>query len=228
MAYTPLNLGYNPSAGLKYTATVDSVADFPLVPNNTFFFNKTDQEVFYKDNGGNVLVVFGTAYSGGGNSAWQPMDLALDSWLSSGASTLVNANAGFQKSFSPSANNSVVAQIPLNNEGINYDGSSLKLRLNWQLFNTITGVGSNVIWIVSYVFVTLGEDADSKLATTTANVIDVSTRLPNTLYVDDLNIMNGSIGDKVVNLTLTRFSSGAGSDTYSNAVDIFGIELIKI
>jgi hypothetical protein len=228
MAYTPLNLGYNLSAGLKYTALVDSVADFPLVPNNTFFFNKTDQEVLYKDNVGNVLVVFGTAYSGGGNSAWQPMDVALDSWLSNGASTLVNANAGFQKSFSPSANNSVLAQLALNNEGINYDGSAMKLRLNWQLFNTTPSIASNVIWIVSYVFVTLGEDADSKLATTTANVINVSTRLPNILYVDDLNIMTGAGGDEVLNLTLTRFSSGGGSDTYTNAVDIFGIELIKI
>jgi len=226
MAYTSLNLGYNPSLGNEYTATTDSSADWGSVPNDTYFFDIADNLVYYKNNTGNILVQYGTAYNSSG--AWQPMNVALDGFISSGASTFLNTNAGFQKSFSPTANNSVLAQIPLNHEGLDYDGSTLKLRLNWQLFNTIPAIASNVIWIVSYVFVTLGEDAESKLATTTSNVIDVSTRLPNILYVDDLNIMTGAIGDKVLNLTLTRLSSGAGSDTYTNSADIFGIELIKI
>lgn len=213
-------------AGVTYTHRTDNSGDWPSVPNDTYFFDIADNVVYYKNNTGNILVIYGTAYNSSG--AWQPMDVALDGWLSNGASTFVNPNAGFQKSFSPTANASVIAQIPLDHEGIAYDGSSLRLRLNWQLFNTIPDIASNVIWIVSYVFVTLGEDADSKLATTTSNVIDVSTRSPNILYVDDLNIMTGAIGDKVLNLTLTRFSSGGGSDTYTNAVDVFGIELIKI
>lgn len=64
MAYTALNLGYTPQAGYEYTATTDSSADWPSVPNNTYFFDFTERQVYYKDiNGG----VYG-AYVGGATS----------------------------------------------------------------------------------------------------------------------------------------------------------------
>lgn len=52
MAYTALNLGYTPQAGYEYTATTDSNADWPSVPNNTHFFDFTLRQVFYKDANG--------------------------------------------------------------------------------------------------------------------------------------------------------------------------------
>ena len=61
MAYTALNLGYTPQAGYEYTATTDSQADWPSVPNDTYFFDLATKQVYYKDiNGG----VYG-AYAGG-------------------------------------------------------------------------------------------------------------------------------------------------------------------
>ena len=52
MAYTALNLGYTPQAGYEYTATTDSNADWPSVPNDTYFFDLTLRQVFYKDANG--------------------------------------------------------------------------------------------------------------------------------------------------------------------------------
>jgi len=64
MAYTALNLGYSPQAGYEYTGTTDNNADWPSVPNDTYFFDKTEKQVYYKDiNGG----VYG-AYVGGQGS----------------------------------------------------------------------------------------------------------------------------------------------------------------
>jgi hypothetical protein len=64
MAYTALNLGYTPQAGYEYTGTTDSNADWPSVPNDTYFFDFTERQVYYKDaNGG----VYG-AYVGGATS----------------------------------------------------------------------------------------------------------------------------------------------------------------
>lgn len=216
------------AAGTQYTHTTDTSVDFPSVPNNTYFYNIADDLVYYKDSAGTVLVIFGTAYTPGGSSAWKPMDLALDSWLSNGASTLLNGNAGFQKSFSATANNAVIAQIPLDHEGINYDGSSMRLRLSWQLFVTAPSPGDTVLWRLAYVFVAAGEDGDSLAATTVDTSIVLTGRSANQIYVDDLPVMTGNIGDKFLGVSLTRISSGGGSDTYSSTADVFAIEIIKV
>lgn len=215
------------SAGTTYTHTTDTTADFPSVPNNTFFFNKADKLTYYKDATGTVLVIYGTAYTTGG-SAWRGMDIALDSWLSNGASTLLNGNAGFQKSFSGTANDAVVAQIPLDHENVAYDGSGLFIRLSWQLFVTAPSPGDTVLWRLRYVFVAPGEDGDTLAATQVDTSIVLTGRSANQIYVDDLPVMTGSVGDKFLGMTLTRISSGAGADTYPSSADVFSIEIIKV
>lgn len=64
MAYTVLNLGYLPQAGYEYSATTDSPADWPSVPNSTYFFDFTERQVYYKDSLGGVY----GAYVGGATS----------------------------------------------------------------------------------------------------------------------------------------------------------------
>jgi hypothetical protein len=58
MAYTPLNLGYTPQTGCEYTGTTDSSLDWGSVPNNTYFYDKVDKLVHYKNSSGIVLEVF--------------------------------------------------------------------------------------------------------------------------------------------------------------------------
>jgi len=76
MAYTALNLGYIPTAGYEYTGTTDSSADWASVPNETYFFDKTERQVYYKDvNGG----VYG-AYAGGEEGVLNTFNISSSQW----------------------------------------------------------------------------------------------------------------------------------------------------
>jgi hypothetical protein len=76
MAYTALNLGYIPTAGYEYTATTDSSADWPSVPNETYFYDKTERQVYYKDaNGG----VYG-AYAGSEEGVLNTFNISSTQW----------------------------------------------------------------------------------------------------------------------------------------------------
>lgn len=59
MAVTALGLGYIPEKGINYTHMTDSSADWLLsaLPNNTYFYDKTDKLPHYKDANGNILDV---------------------------------------------------------------------------------------------------------------------------------------------------------------------------
>lgn len=76
MAYTALNLGYLPSAGYEYSATTDSSADWPSVPNDTYFFDFTERQVFYKDSLGGVY----GAYVGGTSSTTNTYNISSSQW----------------------------------------------------------------------------------------------------------------------------------------------------
>ena len=58
MSYTTLNLGYTASAGIQYTGTTDTSADWIDVPNETYFFDKETELVYFKDASGNVIAIF--------------------------------------------------------------------------------------------------------------------------------------------------------------------------
>lgn len=54
MAYTPLDLGYIAQYGRPYTATTDSASDWGSVPNNTTFYDKSRNLIYYKDINGYI------------------------------------------------------------------------------------------------------------------------------------------------------------------------------
>lgn len=76
MAYTALNLGYKPQAGYEYDGTTDSSADWGSVPNETYFYDKTLKQVYYKDN---VGAVYG-AYVGGTAGVTQTYNVSSTQW----------------------------------------------------------------------------------------------------------------------------------------------------
>ena len=53
-----------PTAGVIYTQTTDTSADFVSVANSTYFYNLADKIVRYKDATGTVLEIFSTAAMG--------------------------------------------------------------------------------------------------------------------------------------------------------------------
>jgi hypothetical protein len=60
MAVTTLALGYVPQAGVTYTHITDNSGDFTsgLLPNNTYFYNKADKLVYFKDSTGAIRSPF--------------------------------------------------------------------------------------------------------------------------------------------------------------------------
>jgi hypothetical protein len=48
----------NPSTGIQFTKVTDSSADWSLVSNNTYFYDKADKLVHYKDSTGIIQDVF--------------------------------------------------------------------------------------------------------------------------------------------------------------------------
>jgi hypothetical protein len=165
--------------------------------------------------------------AGGGGGSWNAPHLNLADWLNNGASSLLNANAGFQKSFSATANDEIVNEVTLYNNGLAYDGSGLSFRIHWQLFSVTPSPADTVIWELDAVLVAVGEDADSKTATLISTTIDVTGRTPDILYTDFLSAsLVGLAGAKVLGLTLRRRSSGGGADSYSGIVDLFGFEIL--
>lgn len=48
----------SPSGAINYTFTTDTSADFPSVANSTYFYNKADKLVRYKDSTGAILEIF--------------------------------------------------------------------------------------------------------------------------------------------------------------------------
>jgi hypothetical protein len=55
-----------PAGAINYTFTTDTSADFSSVANNTYFYNKADKLVRYKDSNGTILEIF--SLSGGGST----------------------------------------------------------------------------------------------------------------------------------------------------------------
>jgi hypothetical protein len=51
----------NPAAGVNYTVTTASSADWTSVSNSTYFFDLTDKLVHYKDSTGAIIELFGAA-----------------------------------------------------------------------------------------------------------------------------------------------------------------------
>jgi len=52
-----------PSAGVNYTVTTASSADWASVSNSTYFYDLTDKLVHYKDSTGAILEIYGAAGS---------------------------------------------------------------------------------------------------------------------------------------------------------------------
>jgi hypothetical protein len=158
---------------------------------------------------------------------WYPPLLDMGAGVDNGVDTYINGNAGYHKTFPINADSEITFQVPLNINGIDYDGSDLAIKVHSQLFGTTPSGGDNILLEVDYVFVKIGEDADTIAPTTDVNDIDVSTRTNDIIYTDTLASMKGAVGALFLNITMRRNAQGAGSDNYPNSFDIYALELIK-
>lgn len=64
MAATAVTLGYTQEKGINYTYVTDTSADWASVPNSTYFYDKADKLVHYKDSTGTVIEIFSASAAG--------------------------------------------------------------------------------------------------------------------------------------------------------------------
>jgi len=154
---------------------------------------------------------------------WQPPTVEIGAGINNGINTSVNtAGAGFNKWFTGTGTaGKILFNIPLFNNGLNYDGSGIRLNILWQLFSA--NGGGNVPFQVTYKFVKSNGTVNAESgATVSTATINVTGRTPDRLFKDELLIFNGTAGDSMLMITLQR-NTGGGLN--SNIADLIGIQL---
>lgn len=109
MAVTAVATGTNPAWGIVYTHVTDSSADWAAVSNSTFFYDKADGLVHYKNSSGVVAELFGGADTNFANT-----DLTLTASrthdLNGNTLTLDNGQITIQGAGSTSATKSLLVE----------------------------------------------------------------------------------------------------------------------
>ena len=172
---------------------------------------------------------------GAGNLSFQPIPIPAVSWnppnvqlfdgFGSGSlTTVVNSGAGYNRYFNGTGTaGRLNFNIHLKNNGVDYDGSAIKIRLHNQIFGANTG--GSVSWTISYKFVTSNGTTNAETTATSVNTaIVVTGRTANFMYDDLLATITGTSGSDMLMLSITR---NTGGGTNSDVIDAIGIELTK-
>jgi len=195
MAYTALNIGYTPQAGYEYTATTDSNADWPSVPNDTYFFDFTERQVYYKDiNGG----VYG-AYVGGAASL-NTYNVSATQWSKTLPAPVNLPNGAIANGFTFfDDTNKVVGGTTA------YDEYDIAFGISITLTGTVSSANINVDG-VDYL-----ATFNSNLFTTASNWVATNQATLNALGIQVFALGSGADG---------RIRFGSASDTILNAITI--------
>jgi hypothetical protein len=82
------------AGAINYTVVTDTSADWPSVPNSTYFYDKVTKLVYFKNSGGTVLEIFSsgglTTFVEAENSAAPNATVPVDSLSASGAATNID------------------------------------------------------------------------------------------------------------------------------------------
>lgn len=153
---------------------------------------------------------------------WSPTVITLGDGIANGTTTGLNAGAGVYITFDSSSNDEYLFNVSLDRNGVPYDGSNIELEIYWMKFGA---TGGTVLWEVDYAFVNLGDDAYTLVDGTVTNSVNVTALADQTLTNTIIGTISGTAGTKILQLTVRRRSSGAGSDTYTGATEMYGFNL---
>jgi hypothetical protein len=102
------------AAGVNYTRVTDTSADWASVPNSTYFYDKADKLVHYKDGSGTVLEIF--AAGGGGLTEFTELETtaAPNATVPVNSLTPVTATTNADFALRPKGNGALLGLIPDN------------------------------------------------------------------------------------------------------------------
>ena len=143
MAYTETNLGYTASAGIQYTGVTDTSADWGDVPEDSYFFDKETELVYYKDALDNVIGIYESG-SGSGENIYNTSDSLTDNRkVDLGGNTLTfdaqtDGTELWQTNFNVSGNKTTITETNL---AINLYAERLGLEQQPKSSLIVKGVG---------------------------------------------------------------------------------------
>jgi hypothetical protein len=155
-----------------------------------------------------------------GVNKWQTPKISLTDAHLHGTSTLAtNTTNGYKVTMNATGSPATVdLNIELQNNDIEYDGSTFKLFLFFQMQ---TNTGGNIQIDTTGFFAQLGTNAQTGGTTQTTN-IDTTGLSANRLYVFDLATFSGSANAKFLMTTIQRITGGN-----IDKIDLIGIQLKK-
>lgn len=159
------------------------------------------------------------------SSTWQPPAINFGNGYTAGVSVFRSTGSGLLFTFDAASDDEWSANIPLDNNGIAYDGSNLKVRISYQI--PVAGGGTDDIKLnYDYAFIKNGDNADLD-KTEFTDTLDVSALAATSVTSYDSATLTGEAGATGLQISIERNSTGAGADSYGNDFDIIFIELIK-
>jgi hypothetical protein len=159
---------------------------------------------------------------------WQPPAVPLGALLSSGASFFINGGAGVYLSFDGASDDTVYFNDNLiGANGVSYDGSDMAINLHCRLSSNAVA-GNTVGLVVSYAVLQDGDNSSTTVTAIAQQNVVVTGRLQDIDFSIMLGTMIGVVGGDTLMFTLTRNSTGAGSDTYSGDLEVISFELLKV
>jgi len=203
MAYTPLNLGYTPTAGSEYSATTDSVADWASVPNNTYFFDLVEKQVFFKDSVGAIYSTW-SGGQGGVQTGFDIYNVSSSQWNTILPEPLNLANGAIANGLT--FFNDVTSKVAGGTTA--YDEYNISFGITVQLSGTSGTANINVNGV------NFLATFDTNLFTTANNWVTTNLAAINALGLQVFALGSGADG---------RIRFGALSDTILNAITITNV-----
>jgi len=162
--------------------------------------------------------------NGSGTPEWFPTAITLGDGVTKRATLSLNSGAGIYIDFDASSDDEILFNISLDRNGLAYDGSDIKVELYWMKFGAS---GGTVKWELDYCFVSIDDDAYTKIDGQIVKEVDVTSLINQNLTNTAFDLISGPVGSKVLQLTVRRNSTGAGADTYTGSAEVYGFNLEK-
>lgn len=199
-----------PIRGIQFTKVTDTSADWASVANDTYFYDKGDKLIHYKDPLGNILEIFSLGMNSPGASYGlfaQTTDsipvtntLTESSLIDGGVGTLTVPANGFKvgDSFSTSLSGIV--------SSLNNDGLTIRVKSNGVILGTTVSISmpatTNKVWALEIHFTirSIGGPGVASLLTTGA--FTFSKDASNSFEGGDFSTLNNTTFDTTITNTL--------------------------
>lgn len=200
----------NLPVGIQVTKVTDTSADWPIIANSTYFYDKGDGLVHYKDPLGNILEIFSLGMNSPGASYGlfaQTSDsipvtntLTESSLIDGGVGTLTVPANGFK------VGDSFVASLSGKISSLNNDGLTIRVRSNGIILGTTISIlmpaTTNKIWDLEIHFTIRSIGGPGVASLLSSGTFTFSKDASNSFEGGDFSTLNNTTFDTTITNTL--------------------------